>query len=310
MSFILVDNVFDGVNGILPGQKLVLLALAKFADSNGKSWPSVQTIASMVGMGVRTVARHIASLIKLGYLERIYRAGRSSITRITARVLNMLSIGQTTAKLAPIPRPNWQTEPVTESINQKTAQSQIDSIAAAAVIVAFEIPAIPDIQQPTDAVPPIASEKPLPAPATTANPFDNVPVQLIEDFGIVRKNKKKPAKITSTEAVIFAAEAAKSGLTIAEAVTTCITRGWSRFNASWLPAKPVEARTAAYVPEVAQPVTQEIKSAGLAALTALRAKGAGATDPLKWARDAVDRDAAGERVGCALLRNAKMALRI
>ena len=311
MSFSLTDTALH-TPGISAGQTLVLAAIATFADMSGKAWPSIQAIAKITKQSIRTVQTHIASLLKLGFLKRIYRSGRSAITYITIRVTGVLTPVQTPATVAPAPPQLSHPEPAIESINQKTAQSQIDSIAAAAVIVVYESPAIPDIQQPapTEPVLPSAPVMPLPAPVQTADPFADVPVQLIVDFGIIRKNKKKPAQITGTEAKVFAEQASIAGLTPAQAMFECVTRGWSRFNASWLPAKPTEATSSVFVPETVQPVTQEIKSAGLADLTALRSTIGASTDPLKWARDAIARDARGERVGYARLRNARMALRI
>ena len=318
MSYILQDTALH-TPGIFGVQKLVLIAIASYINQTGKSWPSVQTIAELIGMSTRTVNRHIADLLKKGYLVRIYRKGRSAITKLTDRVLNMLDLGQTPDSLSEPPLTDCQIEPVI-GINQITAHSQNVSIAADAVIVVFE-KKTPEVQQPTAAVPvlplpataatvtPVHSEPP-PATATTVSPFADVPVQLIVDFGIVRKNKKKPAQITNTEAQVFAEQASIAGLTVAQAVRECVLRGWARFEASWLPAKPTEATSSVFVPETVQPVTPAIKAAGMAGLTALRSTMGASTDPLAWARDAVERDAAGERIGNALLRNARMALRI
>ena len=132
-----------------------------------------------------------------------------------------------------------------------------------------------------------------------------------DSFGIVRKAKKKAPTITSTEATVFAEQAGRAGMTVAQAVRECVLRGWSRFEASWLPPQAASmAPPAVYVPEVAQPVTPAIKAEGMAALERVRAKFVPNADPLSWARNAIERDTKGERVGHALLRNARMALRI
>lgn len=78
-------NVTGSARNITSGQKNVLAAIASFSiksENENNTWPSAQTIADTVGMGVQTVARHTAALLKLGYLERIYRKGKPDITRI------------------------------------------------------------------------------------------------------------------------------------------------------------------------------------------------------------------------------------
>jgi DNA-binding transcriptional ArsR family regulator len=303
MSFIFQDIALHTA-GVVGVQKLVLIAIASFTNKHGESWPSVATIASLIGISTRTVSRHIALLLKKGYLVRIYRKGRSALTRISTKVWDMLALGQTSDSLSDPPMTDCQIEPVI-GINQITAPSQIDSVTATADVVIFET-VIPDSR--TAAV--------LTLPATTetvqtVNPFAGVEPQLLADFGVVRKAKKKPAQITRTEALIFANEAQKAGMTVAQAMFECVTRGWSRFQAEWLPPKPLEQATRLFVPEMMQLATPEIKAAGMAAWSALRTQFIpSAIDPLRWARDAIAKDAAGERVGHALLRNARMALRI
>jgi len=310
------------------GQTVVLAVIATFTDVAGKSWPSIETIARATKQCIRTVKYRIAELIKLGFLKRIIRQGKVAISIITEQ----LSPAQSSARHAPQVVHGMHPEPVIENINQITAPSQIDSVTATADVVIFET-VIPDSRtaavltelpvQTASQTATTATVLPLPAttatvlplPATTATVqtadlFAGVEPQLLADFGIVRKAKKKAPTVTKTEAVIFAAEAQKAGLTIAEALTTCITRGWSRIQAEWLPPKPIEQATRVFVPEMVQPATPEIKAAGKAAWSDLRIKFTPNVDPLSWARNAIERDTQGERVGHALLRNARMALRI
>lgn len=53
-----------------PSTKLLLVALADFADDSGVCWPSVDTLAARTGLGRSTVLRHIASLDSSGLLVR------------------------------------------------------------------------------------------------------------------------------------------------------------------------------------------------------------------------------------------------
>ena len=269
MSFTQTFQAFHTAN-LTAGQKLVLAGIATFADAkSGKCWPSIATIAARCSMGVRTVQRHIAALVNMGYLVRIYREGRAAVTRLV-----------TPANLAPPPLPIWHPEPaIPESVNEITALPEapapvVAEVPAVAAVVVFESV---DTQQPDSQQP--DSQQPDTAPAEVAidlptdNPLADVPVDLLHDFGVVRKAKKKSATVTKTEAIVFASEATKAGLSVAEAVRECILRGWSRFEAGWIPAKtPVAPVQRVYVPEVAQPCTPEVKSAAMAALTALRNK--------------------------------------
>lgn len=92
MSYASTFNALNTTN-TTSGQKLVLSVIASF-ERNGKAWPSIATIAKRCSMGARTVQRHIAALVSLGYLQRIYRQGKAAITRVF--------IGETPAKLAPV----------------------------------------------------------------------------------------------------------------------------------------------------------------------------------------------------------------
>ncbi len=326
MSFAQTFNVFQTSN-LTAGQKLVLAGIATFANDTGKCWPSIATIADRCSMAGRTVQRHIAKLVRLGYLTRIYRKGQSAITKISTALLEHYAktnqptdctlgdapieatgtskaarvVASTTAPATAAPQnePRWcdtdnlgkaiqswglagdrltydtlspppttpcHPEPAIESVNQTTALSEPPSPepepAAAAAVVVFES-AIPECSA--------APEVPAMPEAPATNPLADVPADLLADFGTVRKAKKKSATITKTEAVVFAAEAQKAGLTVAQAVTTCILRGWSRFEASWIPQQaPTTPPQRYFVPEVAVPASPDVIAAGKAALAALR----------------------------------------
>ena len=316
MSFAQTFNSFQAIN-LTAGQKLVLAGISTFTDSTGKGWPSVATIAARCSMAVRTVQRHIAALVSLGYLDRIYRTGRAAVTRV--------KLGVTTpAKLAPTPPPNWHPESAIESVNQITAQPAAPVVAenpASAAVVVFEsmatevtdpvpvvdlvaVDVVPDL--PAVDVPTVDIET-LPA---VADPMADVPAALLDDFGIVRRAKKKAAVVTRTEAIVFASEAAKAGMTVAQAVEHCIHRGWSRFDAQWVPAAPAMTLQRVYVPEVAPPASPDIVRAELAKLAAQPGPTAKMADPLAWAKSTLARHQAGEHVSGFALRSARAALRL
>lgn len=82
MSFTATFNTFANVSNVTPGQRLVLAAISTFTNRQGTCFPSLKVIAQRTSLTVRSVQRHLASLISLGYIERIYRTGTSAITRL------------------------------------------------------------------------------------------------------------------------------------------------------------------------------------------------------------------------------------
>lgn len=79
---------------------------------------------------------------------------------------------------------------------------------------------------------------PTPTPSTTtslrsvgAKRPDDVPEDVWRDFLAVRKAKRSPLTPKAFEGI--EREAKKAGLSIAEALTICIERGWQGFQASW-----------------------------------------------------------------------------
>lgn len=70
-----------------PTMKLLLLALADFADSSGTCWPSYPTLSGRVGVSERQVRRLVLRAEALGYLTR-QRGGRGpgNSTRYTLQI--------------------------------------------------------------------------------------------------------------------------------------------------------------------------------------------------------------------------------
>ncbi|WP_175783103.1 hypothetical protein [Burkholderia anthina] len=59
-----------------------------------------------------------------------------------------------------------------------------------------------------------------------------VPPEIVKDWLAVRKTKRMAPTVTAFDDA--KAEADKAGISMAEAVRTCVIRGWGGFNASWL----------------------------------------------------------------------------
>ena len=65
--------------------RMVLLALADFADDSGKAWPSINAIAKRCAISARSVNRCIAELEANGHLERERRFNNSNMYKLTPR---------------------------------------------------------------------------------------------------------------------------------------------------------------------------------------------------------------------------------
>ncbi|MBJ9926599.1 hypothetical protein I7825_33195, partial [Burkholderia cenocepacia] len=59
-----------------------------------------------------------------------------------------------------------------------------------------------------------------------------VPPEIAKDWLAVRKTKRLAPTVTAFDDA--KAEADKAGISMADAVRTCVIRGWGGFNASWL----------------------------------------------------------------------------
>lgn len=82
-------------------QKLVLIAIANYADGDGVCWPGQRSLARDCTMGDRTVRRHLQALEEAGYLEREERR-RADGTRTSDRYRLKLD-----------KRPDWPLEQTT-----------------------------------------------------------------------------------------------------------------------------------------------------------------------------------------------------
>jgi DNA-binding transcriptional ArsR family regulator len=250
-------------------QSYVLAQIATFTNAAGKCFPSVETLAAACKMTARSLQRHMAALVNMGFLERIYRRGRSAFTRIR---LDVLGAGRPTPDttvykpptvLSPTPDSSVTHNLSLESEYQITAQPAAPVVAespASAAIVVFEsvdtevmdtapvvdLVAVDLVADPLPVVDLVAVDlvaDPLPvvdlvqavdAPAMPNAPIDPlaaVPASLMKDFGDTRRFKGKAPKVTLLERQVLAREAAKARLTVEDVVKLCILRGWSHFEA-------------------------------------------------------------------------------
>ena len=65
------------VPGLTAGQRLLLARLADYADAGThEAWPARDTLSRCLGMNGKTIQRHLAELIDLGYVSESHAAQR------------------------------------------------------------------------------------------------------------------------------------------------------------------------------------------------------------------------------------------
>lgn len=103
MSYALVNAAL--VQPLPPARRMVLLALADYANAAGVCWPSVQTIAKRCCLSVRTVFNHLRALVADGLLIRRPRMGRSSVYAL------IVPTSPPKAEVPPAPQPELESPP-------------------------------------------------------------------------------------------------------------------------------------------------------------------------------------------------------
>ena len=108
------------------GAKLVLLALANYADADGLCWPSYRALAIVTEMSADSISRHIATLEARAVVEREARFDKTG-RRTTNAVRLLLEAGGTPAICGvPTPAEAGGTPPQKQGV--RTPQKQGDHI--------------------------------------------------------------------------------------------------------------------------------------------------------------------------------------
>ena len=190
-----------------PTRKLVLLKLADNANDKGECFPSYQHIADHCEVSRRSVISHIDVLIKMGLVEKKLRKnqdGSSSNLYILHLEKGSENISPPSERISP-PSENGSLPP-SENISPITNHSINQSINHNTNLTVSN------------------------ARTKKTSEFD-----LLEQFGIegdlatdfVKHRKACKAPITKTALTGFKREAEKAGISIQQAVTIAIERGWS-----------------------------------------------------------------------------------
>ena len=205
-----------------PIRKLVLLKLADQANDKGECWPSYSSIAEAAECSKRAAMTHIEWLAAHGFLriEKRKISGNQNLSNIYHLTLQKGSVPSEPDSLggsesgAPKPVNNNQ------SMNHTTTD--------VVVTHAGEMqPEKPKRQNRHAADLALLAEY-------------GVTGQLAEDHLCIRKSKRQP--LTRTAMDILQTEAAKAGLTVAQALTHAVGAGWASFRAEYLQNRSVPRR--------------------------------------------------------------------
>ena len=281
----------------LPGlRKLVFLAICDRADKTGRCWPSLDWVAKRCGISERSARSHMAALAEQGLIRREFRLGRSAVY--------FVNLPQPTANSAP--------DGDTPAPTAAHAPSATPAFRAPTPAIAAQTPAL---DAPISNKDSINNQNTRQAPADAADVVV-VDKQIMEDFAAVRKAKRRPA-LTHTELDALRSEGEKIGMGLSDVLKTCVIRGWTRFEAVWLPTPPPTAGHAPMRPSepVQAPACAETVSEGVGRLASLRnaiksAVCVTGNNSLAWAHAAIAKKQAGDYVAQTVVRQACAALRM
>lgn len=202
MSVRIMAALWD-MPGLSPVEKLVMLALADWANDDGECWPSIKQIADKTGCGERTVQRAFRAAEDMGILKRHEVAGKGNRYTINPRHAD--------TPVTETPPPHRRVTPATLAPNTSE-----------------HINTFPNGKDKTRAKP----EKPK---AEKVERPDDVGADLWADF--LRHRKTKRAIITARVLKDFREQAHEVGWTLERAMQESITRGWQSFKAEWVKDK-------------------------------------------------------------------------
>lgn len=201
---------------------LLLLAIADFADDNGRAYPSVASLARKCRMKPRNAQTLLASLRESG--ELVIRNGEGP------KGTNLYRI-QPLQKLAPL-----QDSAPLQGIARGGAKACANPLQGIAPKPSM------NHQEPLN-IRPLQDSAPLQKTARF-NAADylvsrGVDSQVISDWLELRKAKR--AAVTQTTVAGIEREAEKAGMTLAAALAICCERGWQGFNADWMVKRQLTA---------------------------------------------------------------------
>lgn len=219
-----------------PIRKLVLLKLADQANDKGECWPSYSSIAEAAECSKRAAMTHIEWLAAHGFLriEKRKISGNQNLSNIYHLTLQKGSVpsepdapGGSEPDAPPSAADSLGSEPDSLGGSESGAPKPVNNNQSMNHTTTDVVVTHAGEMQP---------EKPKRQNRHAADlallAEYGVTGQLAEDHLCIRKSKRQP--LTRTAMDILQTEAAKAGLTVAQALTHAVGAGWASFRAEYL----------------------------------------------------------------------------
>lgn len=219
-----------------PIRKLVLLKLADQANDKGECWPSYSSIAEAAECSKRAAMTHIEWLAAHGFLriEKRKISGNQNLSNIYHLTLQKGSVpsepdapGGSESDAPPSAADSLGSEPDSLGGSESGAPKPVNNNQSMNHTTTDVVVTHAGEMQP---------EKPKRQNRHAADlallAEYGVTGQLAEDHLQIRKAKRQP--LTRTAMSILQTEAAKAGLTVAQALTHAVGAGWASFRAEYL----------------------------------------------------------------------------
>lgn len=211
-----------------PSQRLVLVALANFADNTQTCFPSVSKISEITLLDRKAIYRALEFLDNKELITVFKEVGKPNQYKLNTSAqrgtTNQCPNGDVPKK-ALVPKeaqdqcPNGTTTSaqrgtLTSKLTNQLTSNEKENIKEKEDAPTFELT---PVEKPS-------RRKSLVKP-------DNVTQQTWDDFNAIRKAKKAP--LTQTALVRIQNEADKAGIELETALQICCVRGWQSFNHTW-----------------------------------------------------------------------------
>lgn len=219
MSVRVMTMVFDRYpNG--GGEMMLALALADHASDDGtKVYPSIKALAAKTRQSERTVQYQLRRMEESGWLILV-NSGNGG--RNQHREYNI--------------SPEWIKGADFAPVQSTTVKGAIDDTKGAIHDSKGCNPLHPHITviEPSRTVkePSIAPAKRVPAISAAQLVAQGVTEQVATEFLAIRKRKRAPLTAIALEGLMR--ESAQAGMSLNDALRTCVERGWQGFSADWV----------------------------------------------------------------------------
>ncbi len=216
-------------------QRLMLLAIAKYADQDGTAFPSVESLCADTCLNRKTAFKVLKELQEAGVIavnkrstnngncySIVWTCPKNGTTEIGTTKNGSTNIGTTGST-----KNGTSVVPKTVHEEKQEEKQGIKADCDFAQNASDASPSVPEFGLTAEEV----TEKPTTKKKRrTEIDFYGLSENLIDDWRISRGK----AKITQTVVDGFKREAEKAGIDLDEAVRVSIERGWRGFKAEWL----------------------------------------------------------------------------